>query len=149
MLRKLIHVRPRNQITLPQELVSRWKVLPGDYLRVQISDDGNVSLAPARLAVEGSPAAHEQNRQAEKDIEAGRYRTFEDVKGFVNSLEEEPVEVAMASALPAPPAIVEDIERALILAALQNSNWNKRAAAKRVVEGLKNFRFGKDPERTK
>jgi hypothetical protein len=82
MLRKLIHIRPRNQSTLPQELVFRWEVLPGDYLRAQISDDGKVSLAPARLAVEGSPEADEQNRQAEKDIEAGRYRTFEDVKGF-------------------------------------------------------------------
>lgn len=153
MLRKLIHIRPRNQITLPQELITRWGVEPGDYLRVQISDEGNVSLAPARLAVEGSPEAAEQNRQAEQDIAAGRYRTFEDVNSFVHSLheEEEPLEGKATIRLPAnaEPAVRENVERALILSALQASNWNKRAAAKRLAQNLKNFRVERDLERVK
>lgn len=154
MVRKLIHIRPRNQVTLPQELISRWGVEPGDYLRVQISDDGKVSLSPARLAVEGSSEAAEQNHQAEADIAAGRYRTFEDVDSFVHSLreEEEPVEVSAAAGRPSAnvdPAVLENVERALILAALQASNWNKRAAAKRLAENLKKFTAEQYSERVK
>ena len=153
MVRKLIHIRPRNQVTLPQDLVSRWGVGPGDYLRVQISDQGAVSLAPARLAVEGSAEAAEQNRQAEKDIAAGRYRTFDDVNSFVRSLreEEEPVEAKAAgrSSANLDPAVLENVERALILASLQASNWNKRAAAKRLAENLKKFNVARDLERVK
>jgi len=154
MVRKLIHIRPRNQVTLPQELIARWGVAPGDYLRVQISDAGKVSLSPARLAVEGSAEATEQNRQAEADIAAGRYRTFGDVNSFVRSLHEEdkPVEVKTAAPAPSnfdPSAVLENVERALILASLQASNWNKRAAAKRFAENLKKFRVDRDLERVK
>jgi len=153
MLRKLIHIRPRNQVTLPQELISRWGVEPGDYLRVQISDEGRVSLSPARLAVEGSREAVEQNRQAEDDIAAGNYRTFADAKSFVRSLREEaePAEVNPAASGQAKIElhVLENLERAAILAALQASNWNKRAAAKRLTENLKKIRVQRDLERVK
>jgi hypothetical protein len=137
MVRKLISIRSRNQITLPQELATLWKVGEGDYLSAQISDDGKVSLAPARVAVEGSPEAVGQNRQAEADIKAGRYRTFEDAKSFARSLEENAPQAAVAKDCLM--TISDDIERVLILATLQATKGDKRAAAKRLNAGLKRF----------
>jgi bifunctional DNA-binding transcriptional regulator/antitoxin component of YhaV-PrlF toxin-antitoxin module len=145
MHRKLIHIRPRNQLTLPQELLELWNVGPGDYLRVQITGDGRALLSPARIAVEGTPEAVEQNRRAEEDIKAGRYRTFEDAASFVESLQPEaPQRVGREK-----PAVSADIERALILATLQASDWNKRKATKRVLESLKKFHLEHDLERVK
>ncbi len=146
MVRKLISIRSRNQITLPQELTVLWKVGEGDYLSAQISDDGRVSLVPARLAIEGSAEAGEQNRQAEADIKAKNYRTFEDVKSFGESLEEDDVTVAESRT---PTAIGEDIERVLILATLQAANWDKRAAAKRLSAGLRKFSGALEREKVK
>jgi len=147
MFRKLIRIRSRNQITLPQELTFLWKVGAGDYLRAQISDDGKVSLAPARLAVEGSPEAIEQNRQAEEDIKARRYRTFEDVDSFVRSLEEEKQPAVKAKR--SSKATVEAFERAFILATLQSSNWNKHAATKRFKKRLGQMFVQRDLEKVK
>jgi transcriptional regulator with GAF, ATPase, and Fis domain len=137
MVRKLISIRSRNQITLPQELAELWKVGEGDYLSAQIAEDGKVSLTPARVAVEGSAEAVQQNRQAEADIKAGRYRTFEDAESFARSLKE--MAPVPTTAKDCSMTLNDDIERVLILTTLQATNWNKRAAAKRLNAQLKKF----------
>lgn len=167
MFRKLIHIRPRNQVTLPQELTSLWQVGPGDYLQLHISDDQKVTIAPFRVAIEGSTEATEQNRQAESDIQAHRYRTFDDLASFTQSLEkpaEEPIEVTveplhgqtnplgtdpLAGLDPATRTMLENVERALILTTLQATRGNKQAAAARLAERLKKFSYQQDFEGVK
>jgi bifunctional DNA-binding transcriptional regulator/antitoxin component of YhaV-PrlF toxin-antitoxin module len=82
MARKLVYIRSRNQITLPAEVVSHLDVGKGDYLQVEIAPGGRAQLAPARLATLGTPEADEQNRRADEDIKAGRFRIFKDAESF-------------------------------------------------------------------
>lgn len=153
MLRKLIHIRSRNQITIPEELVSHWNVGQGDYLRAYIEPDGKVTIAPARIAVEASPEAADQKRRAEEEIKAGDYRTFEDVNDFARFLEEENEEqkesAVAAAAGRSPHVTLRDAERTYILHTLRASNWNKRAAAKFITERLKKINIDSAQERVK
>jgi DNA-binding NtrC family response regulator len=134
MVRKFIYLRSRNQITLPNEVVSHLAVGEGDYLQVEIGPAGKAQIAPARLAVVGTPQAAEQNNQAEEEIRTGEFDTFRDVGSFARSLKEDQPEV---SALPVPS--IEQLEKDLIVATLRQVNSNRKAAAKRL--GWSSSRF--------
>jgi antitoxin component of MazEF toxin-antitoxin module len=156
-------IRPRNQVTLPQELITLWNLQPDDYLKLQISDDHKVTIFPVRIATEGSPEAREQNREAQADIESGGYRTFADVNSFAESLEE-PIEVtvepvsSMPGAFakdplpgldPSARAMLENLESALLGATLLATKGDKRAAAERLAERLKKMDYHQDFEGVK
>src|SRR5271155_4197093 len=106
MARKFIHIRSRNQITLPAEVVSHLKVGENDYLHVEVYG-GKVQLAPARLATLGTPEADEQNRRADEDIKAGRYRIFKNAESFSRSLRDRQSDTPPVH----PTRSVADIER--------------------------------------
>jgi len=150
MVRKFIHIRSRNQITLPTEVVSHLDVGEGDYLKVEIGPTGKAQLAPARLAVVGTSEAAEQNSQAEEDIKTGQFKTFHDVDSFARSIGGDRAEASVPSF-----QSIDQMERDLIAATLRAMNWNRSAAAKRL--GWNSSRFNQKlkqfnlltPERTK
>jgi DNA-binding NtrC family response regulator len=127
MVRKFIYLRSRNQITLPNEVISHLAVGEGDYLQVEIGPAGKAQIAPARLAAAGTPQAAEQNNQAEEEIRTGEFDTFRDVGSFARSLKEDQPEVSV----PTFPSI-EKMEKDLIVATLRHVNSNRKAAAKRL-----------------
>jgi AbrB family looped-hinge helix DNA binding protein len=86
MARKLVRIRPKNQITLPADVLEQLNIREDDYVQVEVTPQGVAQIAPARLAVVGSPEGHESNRRAEEDFKAGRYRTYENGEAFAKAL---------------------------------------------------------------
>jgi len=147
MLRKIICVRARNQITLPMEVISHLQVAEGDFLQVEIAASGRAQLVPARLAVVGTPEAKQQDEQAEEQIRTGQFGTFRDVDSFASSLGQ----AQTKDTVPTSRSLVE-MERALIAATLLKTKWNRNAAAKRLglpmsrlSEKLKKFKLTLEP----
>jgi hypothetical protein len=88
MIRDLLRLRNRNQLTLPSRVTEKLSLEPGALLELTLTDAGHVELRPARIATVGSPEADREERQAMKDIEHGRYAEFKSVEQFENDLRE-------------------------------------------------------------
>ena len=147
MARKFLHIRSRNQITLPREIVSHLDVGEGDYLQIEVAPGGKAQIAAARLATVGTPEAAQQDREAEEEIKLGQYRTFRDSASFARSLRGDQSETP----LPLPRSI-EEIERELIAAILRDTNWNTERAAEKIgwtpsrfSRKLRKFKFTPEP----
>ncbi len=151
MARKLVRIRPKNQITLPADVLSHLDIREDDYVQVEVTSQGVAQIAPARLAVVGSPEGHESNRRAEEDFKTGRYRTYENGEAFAKALlSREGLEAEPKH----PSRPIEQIEKELIVAVLGATNWNcKRAAEKlgwgksRLEEKLKHFKIRRETVR--
>ena len=72
----IIRLRQRGQLTLPKTVRDQLHVGEGDFLKVVSYQGNQLVLRPARLVGYGSAEAEEVDREAERDIAAGRYRTF-------------------------------------------------------------------------
>ena len=103
---------------------------------------------PGGHLVAGRAEAVEQNLQAEEQIKAGDYRTFDNVDFFVRSLEEEN-DLPAATAEPSKAVTLRDAERAYILAALKANKENKRAAAKFFSQRLKKITLERELQQVK
>lgn len=86
MIRDLLRLRNRNQLTLPSRVTEKLSLEPGSLLEMTLTDAGHVELRPARIATAGSPEAEREERLALKDIDHGRYAEFKSVEQFQNDL---------------------------------------------------------------
>ena len=90
----LTRVGPKNQITIPAEVVKRLGLKAGDFLEVEIRDE-TLHLVPQKLiprdqAWYWTKEWQEMEREADEDIAAGRVsRVFESVDEFVRDLRSE------------------------------------------------------------
>ena len=141
MARKLVRIRAKNQITLPADVVSYLNVREDDYVQVEVTPQGVAQIAPARLAVLGTPEAAEANRRAEEDFKAGRVLRFENADAFSKFLlgdaaeqnhEDPPPSPASAPTFAELQKQYEEVERRIIEAALSCESGNKARAAKRL-----------------
>jgi antitoxin component of MazEF toxin-antitoxin module len=83
---KLIRLRGRNQITLPNAVIESLALEEGDYLAAVLDADGIIRLRPAKLAVAGTPEAEEAIQRAEADLTAGRSVEFGTVEEFKDEM---------------------------------------------------------------
>ena len=97
----LLRLRPKNQLTLPNNVLDKLGVKPGDFLEVVAGPGDTIQLVPARLVREGTKEAAEVHRRASEDFAAGRYHTFNSVEDVMRALDEP----AAPSAQPLPIAI--------------------------------------------
>jgi bifunctional DNA-binding transcriptional regulator/antitoxin component of YhaV-PrlF toxin-antitoxin module len=67
--RKFVRVREKNQITLPAEILANLPVAVGDFLEINLTEQG-LELKPTRLVTVGTPAAAREHRAAEQQIPA-------------------------------------------------------------------------------
>ena len=88
MIRDLLRLRDRNQLTLPSRVTEKLSLEPGALLELTLTDAGHVELRPARIATIGSPEAEREERLAVNDMEQGRYAEFKSVEQFQNDLRE-------------------------------------------------------------
>jgi AbrB family looped-hinge helix DNA binding protein len=153
MARKLVRIRPKNQITLPADVLSHLNIREDDYVQVEVTPEGVAQIAPARVAVLGTPEAREAIRRADDDFKAGRYRVYESGEAFAKSLlSREGLEGELEPQLESPPCRpIEEIEREFIVATLKVMDWNpKRAAEKlgwaksRLEEKLRQFKITRE-----
>lgn len=88
MIRNLVRLRDRNQLTLPFRIAEKLAIEPGGLLELTLTEDGRVELRRARIATVGSPEAERDERLAMEDIEQGRYTQFVGVQQFQEDLRE-------------------------------------------------------------
>lgn len=75
----ITRVQSRGQVTLPKELRERTHISPGDLVRISVTDEGNLQIAPAefksleyyreKFAIRG-PFDHDAIRKEAEDIAA-------------------------------------------------------------------------------
>jgi AbrB family looped-hinge helix DNA binding protein len=86
----LVRIRPKGQVTIPDDIRREARVVAGDYLAVSVRD-GLIVLEPKSL-IDATQAwfwATEWQageREASADIAAGRTRRFESDEDFISSL---------------------------------------------------------------
>jgi AbrB family looped-hinge helix DNA binding protein len=79
------------QVTLPKNIRDKVNMLPGDYVEVNLDDEGRILLTPKKL-IDASQAYYWteswQNceRKADEDIKAGRVKRFKSVADAVEHL---------------------------------------------------------------
>lgn len=80
------------QISLPADIRKKLKLSPGDFLLIEVTDDGRLILSPHVLIPKEEAFFHQANwqqaeREAEKDIAAGRVRgPFKDADKLFENL---------------------------------------------------------------
>jgi bifunctional DNA-binding transcriptional regulator/antitoxin component of YhaV-PrlF toxin-antitoxin module len=85
MPRKLVRLRDRNQITLPDFVVENWELKAGDFLEFLVHGD-HVEVHPARIAKAGTPEAAEREAKALGHVQEGKYITFDNVPALQEHL---------------------------------------------------------------
>ena len=69
------------QVTLPKEIRKKVNMQPGDFVEVQLDEDGRIVLTPKKL-IDASQAYfwtkewQDAEREADEDIKAGRFKEF-------------------------------------------------------------------------
>ena len=77
LTRRFIRVRERNQITIPNEIISSTPIAVGDFLEIVLTQDGSIHMMPTKLITSiNSPEARQQEALADKDIANKDYDTF-------------------------------------------------------------------------
>ncbi len=80
------------QVTLPKEIRKRINMEPGDFVEVNLDEEGHIVLTPKKL-VDASQAYfwteewQKGERKADEDIKAGRVKRFKSGADAVEYLE--------------------------------------------------------------
>jgi antitoxin MazE len=92
MMGTLAKLTSAGQITLPKEIRSRANMQIGDFVEVEIDDEGHIVLTPKKL-VNASQAYfwtekwQEGERKADEDIKSGRVKRFASASEAVKYLQ--------------------------------------------------------------
>jgi AbrB family looped-hinge helix DNA binding protein len=81
------------QITLPKEIRKRINIQPGDYVEVNLDEEGHIILSPKKLVDAGqayfwSDEWQKGERKADDDIRAGRVKRFKTATEAIKYLED-------------------------------------------------------------
>jgi AbrB family looped-hinge helix DNA binding protein len=83
MIRELVRVRDRNQITLPAEIAERLSVQSGALLELIMDPDQDyLEVRRAEVVRAGTPQASREEQWAKEDIKAGRFNAFANPEEF-------------------------------------------------------------------
>lgn len=89
-----LQIRSNGQITLPASIRRQAKLKDGDTLEVVVEEDGVIHLIPQAL-VDRSQAYfwtkrwQQGEQEAESDLQAGRYKDFDNIEDLLSELEAE------------------------------------------------------------
>ena len=81
------------QVTLPKEIRIKTNMQPGDFVEVELDEEGHIVLTPKKL-VNASQAYfwteewQKGERKADEDIKAGRVKKFKSAADAVKYLED-------------------------------------------------------------
>jgi hypothetical protein len=85
---RLVRIRPRNQITIPNEILQKASLHVGDYMTIEQLESGTFELKPIRVVRTGSDAAGKLEQQALNNVDRGEYETFDTVEQFTKAARE-------------------------------------------------------------
>lgn len=88
MIRDIIRLRGRNQITLPAEICEHLGLQEGGLLEVVLTDDRKIQMAPARLVSAFSAEGQAKIERAMADVQSGRTQEIADAGALARSLSE-------------------------------------------------------------
>lgn len=80
------------QVTLPKEIRNRTNMQPGDFVEIELNEEGRIVLTPKKL-VDADQAYfwteewQKGEREADADIKAGRVKHFKSAAEAVKYLE--------------------------------------------------------------
>lgn len=94
-----IKIRKKYQITLPTAIREAAGVYEGDFLTAEVKEDRTIVLRPGRLvdadeAFYYTPEWQAAEREADEDLAAGRYETFETMQDLITDLEQQETELS-------------------------------------------------------
>lgn len=87
MAREYARLRERNQLTLPASVVEQMGLRQGDILEFAPNGKGGVQLHPAKIVKAGSAEAQNEEQDAKKDIQVGRYTVIRSLGDFRKHVE--------------------------------------------------------------
>jgi AbrB family looped-hinge helix DNA binding protein len=91
-MRNLAKLTSGGQVTLPKEIRIKTNMEPGDFVEVDLDEEGHIVLTPKKL-VDASQAYfwtegwQKGERKADEDIKAGRVKRFKSATEAVKYLE--------------------------------------------------------------
>jgi AbrB family looped-hinge helix DNA binding protein len=91
---KLTKLTHGGQVTLPKEIRDKVGMEPGDYVEIELGEDGHIVMTPKKLvdasqAYFWSEAWQRGERKADEDIKAGRVKKFRSADEALTHLERE------------------------------------------------------------
>jgi len=88
MIRQLVRLRDRNQITLPSEVAERLSAKPGSLLELVMDPENDwVELRRAEVVRAGTPQVERELKEAKEDIKEGRFETFDNPEDLVKDIQ--------------------------------------------------------------
>jgi len=92
-MRAVTRLTSGGQVTIPKEIRSKTNMAPGDFVEVDLDEEGHIILTPKKL-VDASQAYfwtkewQKGERKADEDIRAGRVKRFDSAADAVKYLED-------------------------------------------------------------
>jgi AbrB family looped-hinge helix DNA binding protein len=89
----VLQVRSNGQITLPTSIRRQVDLKEGDIIEVIVEEDGSLRLIP-KVAIDRSQAYfwterwQQGERQADQDLQAGRFQDFDTMDDLIHSLKD-------------------------------------------------------------
>src|SRR5690349_14864448 len=88
MIRELVRLRDRNQITLPSNIAEQLSAEPGCLLEfVMDTDTGQVEVHRAQVVRAGTPQAKRALQRAREEIKEGRFADFANPQELLEDVE--------------------------------------------------------------
>jgi AbrB family looped-hinge helix DNA binding protein len=80
------------QVTLPKEIRNKTNMQPGDFVEIELNDEGHIVLTPKKLidadqAYFWTEEWQKGEREADADIKAGRVKQFKSAAEAVKYLQ--------------------------------------------------------------
>jgi bifunctional DNA-binding transcriptional regulator/antitoxin component of YhaV-PrlF toxin-antitoxin module len=105
LVKKIVRVRDKNQITLPSIVIAGMPIRPGDFVELTRTATGVLEIRPVSLIpLANSPEADASIAEAERDMAKGNYQTFSGGRQYADALKnrkKKREKVARAAAAPA------------------------------------------------
>jgi bifunctional DNA-binding transcriptional regulator/antitoxin component of YhaV-PrlF toxin-antitoxin module len=87
LVKKIVRVRDKNQITLPSVVIAGMPIRPGDFVELTRTVTGVLEIRPVSLIpLTNSPEADASIAEAERDMAKGNYQTFSGARQYADAL---------------------------------------------------------------
>ena len=87
LIKKIVRVRDKNQITLPSVVIAGTPIRPGDFVELTRTAHGVLEIRPVSLVPLANTAESEAAiAEAERDMANGHYQTFDSAGQYADTL---------------------------------------------------------------
>lgn len=96
-MKERITIRKKGQITLPKDFMERFQLDEGDSLELEVTENGDVEITPmmqipANQRWFWTDEWQKGEKEADKDIQEGRVKSFDDAESAIQWLDSDEAE---------------------------------------------------------